>query len=507
MTDPIQPPSGYTLDHAPAQPPAGYKLDEQHTVLADDAPSLTGFIKNLFASGGNMAADLYGSVRHPVDTLEGLAKVIMGGAGRGFQTVGLESRKDSEMSPQEQESLAAFDGLVKHFKDRYGSLDAVKETAYRDPAGLAADLSMVLGGAGEMAEAGNLGRTSRALKTGAAAANPLTVPSMATSRLLQTLPNTAAANGLRDALNRAALRGGFSTLTDAAKVDNAVVAMGEGSVPFSDAGLEQSRNRGQQLQAVKRTMTQYAPGDVDQTPIELKLDEISRNRWNQPNPQGDVKQVEKVRQNWRERTGGLPMNDPNTGKPIKDRWGNPMFTEGLPLSVDEAETLKEGTYANNKYGSEVPPHLAATNEAEKAIGYMLKTDLEKHIPELQGLNDDIAKQIDLQGILEDALNKYKNQGKGFGSLKEAFSTGKLIATGLVGSGGAVAAHSPALAAAGPTSNLVYAALSNPVVQTKIAIAINKAQQWNPNFAGKATMANAVARVREYMKSLQQDGQQ
>ena len=70
--------------------------------------------------------------------------------------------------------------LLKGLNDRYGSLDAILNTAYTDPVGMAADLSMVLGGVTLAARAaGAPVRATSALTGIADALNPLKVPSLA----------------------------------------------------------------------------------------------------------------------------------------------------------------------------------------------------------------------------------------------------------------------------------------------------------------------------------------
>lgn len=487
----------FVLPEKSAAPPPAADKWAKFTVNPNpqqpDEKSLAGFGGNVLTSGGNFVSDLAHAVTHPIDTLTGMGKVITGGMQKGLEAVGFP--KPQEEQATGKSTTPETDALVKHVTDRYGSLGKAGETMYSDPVGFLGDLSTLFGGVGEVAEVAKLGKVAKV----AATVSKVTDPVRGTAAVVGAIPGvkagvTAAADATKAALNKGALRAGFQTTTDAGKVTGAVDAMTEHSIPFSEAGQKQVDALLRDLQQQKEAATGRR-GSVDPRLVEDRLDQVATKKEWQVNPNADQKQVEAVRHGFRERTGGQPILDVN-GKPVKDRYGNKMFSQGQPIPADEAQALKEGTYANNDYES-TPAHRRATADTEMALARGLKEELETQIPELAGLNANQAKLLNLKGILETAVNKYTNDGTFWGTLaKNTISSpkGALKSAGVIGSGAAM--HNP-LAGAGVT--LMQAILSDPAVKARLARAIGVAQMGNPGkYAGAVTPA---ARISSYAQSL------
>ena len=106
--------------------PAGQPYEEKRSV--------GGFLGNVVESGANLVGGVASAIAHPIQTTKTLGKVALGGV--------------QKLIPGQQESEQAFDALTGFYKERYGSLDALKRTLYEDPVGVAADLSTFLTGAG-----------------------------------------------------------------------------------------------------------------------------------------------------------------------------------------------------------------------------------------------------------------------------------------------------------------------------------------------------------------------
>lgn len=114
---------------------------------------------NIPGSAVQMGKNIASAVAHPIDTVSALGKVVggaLGEVGAAYQPVppGINNPAGpqgagatGEWSPYAQE----FEAVVGMMKDRYGSLDALKQTIATDPVGFAADLSAVLTGGGAMA--------------------------------------------------------------------------------------------------------------------------------------------------------------------------------------------------------------------------------------------------------------------------------------------------------------------------------------------------------------------
>jgi len=115
--------------------------------------SVGGFAGNILKSGGNLIKDTVSAIVNPIDTIKGVGKVALGGV--------------EKLVPGRQGAEDQFDALTNFYKERYGSIDAIKETAYNDPVGFALDASMVLGGAGAgLRAAGKVGQVGRISQVG-----------------------------------------------------------------------------------------------------------------------------------------------------------------------------------------------------------------------------------------------------------------------------------------------------------------------------------------------------
>lgn len=455
--------------------------------------SVGGFLSNLGSSAGNFASDVAGAVIHPGQTVAGVTGLLEGMAEKsGFSPVGGVSHAQN------------VDALIDLYKQKYGN--GLLEALYKDPVGVAADVATLASGVGAAgkgvqlaADAANLGRVANVAGTVARAGDvvsSLTDPLRVAGRVADVTGVSGlvgrGVDAASEALTKGALRGGFNVNTDAAEVAGAVKAMNEAGIPFSEEGLQKVQQAIKDIQQQKLAVTGGSPLRVDPAAVELRLDEVAGRRDWQVNPNADVSQIEKLRQNFRERTGGQPIVNAK-GKVVG-------YRQGPPIPVDEAEALKEGTYAQNKYGTQAPPQLQATAEGEKALARGLKEELERQIPELTSLNAEQARYLNLDKILEAAVNKHINSGGFWGNVaQQTFATqkGALKTAAILGSG--VATHEPSIAA---TVALAHAVLSDPVVKQGLARAINKAQQLNPGKYGAPSVATALSRVDDYVNSLQ-----
>ena len=133
-------------------------------------PSLAGFGKNVLSSAGKFYGGVASTIAHPIDTITGLAKL----------GIGLVASKNPHTAEEFPESAAVANAFGQMYKDRYGSWDDVKRTAYEDPVGFAGDASMVLGAAGAAASKlggmNALGTIGRAAEATAGAINPISGP-------------------------------------------------------------------------------------------------------------------------------------------------------------------------------------------------------------------------------------------------------------------------------------------------------------------------------------------
>jgi len=459
-------------------------------MLAGGAGLGGGFLGNVLGSAKKFAGDMVGPLLHPADTLQGIV-----GLGEGM------AEKGGAPAVNGQSHQANVDALVKMYSDRYGSFDNFRKTLYNDPVGVLSDVSLLASGGGAVAKGVELGadalkadavaNAARAAGTAAFRVSDLTNPLSLAGKAAGAAGAARVADNFADwtaqKLRTLSLKGGYKINADPLAVADAARTMGEQKIPLSDAGLQKITGSLADLQLAKQNQTaQLAAAGVtiDPNAVAARADVLKRSAAGatQVNPQKDIADIEKVKQNFLTANPG-------------------------PIPIDQAEALKEGTYSNNKYGPSVPPQLAATAKAEKALAAGIKEEIETQFPEIGQMNAGQAKLINLQGVMEQAVRKYSNSGGLFGSAMKGVDPLKIS----LGAGGlAAAGHfgGPEAAAGAGAAAVVATLLKDPVVQSRLAAAID----WGRANAAKAgsplaVTGNGMARVHSFTDSLQPQQQQ
>jgi hypothetical protein len=482
---------------------------------------MLGWLKNVATSGGNFLGNIGSAIAHPQNTLEGVTGLLQGMAEK---TTGAPGANGVSHAPY-------VDGLVDLYKSRYGSWDGFKHALYTDPVGVAADVSLLADGVGAISKGVEAASTAAKLGTVAKVAgaasdvadtvsgvtNPLRLAGKVSDATGLSGLASRGADAVSAGLMKGGLRGGFTVATDTPNlgqnVADAVQTAQDLKIPVSNAGAAKIKSaldalRGQTADVVARA--DQAGATVDPATVELKLGQLRTKYAAQVNNAQDLSDIDKVLGNFRNEiykttpaTQGTPAStilNPATGQPVTPRIaGAPASQVPVPIPVEKAQALKIGTYDANAaaYGSgaKVPPQEVAKVAAEKALAEGLREELEKQIPELAGLNSQQSKLLNLQGVVEGAVTKYNNKGL-FGRIGSDLSSG----LGLPGAavGGALAYHDPILAGGAAALKIL---LSDPAVQSRLAMAVNSAQKLNPGKYGVPSMLTATARIRNYADSL------
>ena len=136
-------PSRFVIDEHP-RPPERFTVDDQKSAdtMSGTVPVQKGAgtqlletIENIPESAGRYVGDIAQTVMHPIDTGTTLANL-----GRGvMQKLGILQGTQYEIYPE---------AVGKMMADRYGSVGAALKSLHDDPVGVAADASMIFGGAG-----------------------------------------------------------------------------------------------------------------------------------------------------------------------------------------------------------------------------------------------------------------------------------------------------------------------------------------------------------------------
>jgi hypothetical protein len=127
-------------------------------------------LKNTPKSAGNFVGGLYQAVRHPIDTLGNVADIAVGGVYNALPKPLQRGLDYLETNPEaQQRAIGKADMVGQMYKDRYGSMEGVKNTLATDPVGVAGDVSTVLG----VGAAVTPGKLSAALSRASSLTNPL----------------------------------------------------------------------------------------------------------------------------------------------------------------------------------------------------------------------------------------------------------------------------------------------------------------------------------------------
>lgn len=116
-------------------------------------PSPIEFGENVLRSGGRLVGDIWQMGTHPIETGKAIGSLAVGAVSKMSPTLGPPPGEGgpefmSFMEDASAEAEAPFNAVVEHMKKRYGSIEAASRTAYEDPMGFAADLSVVLSAGG-----------------------------------------------------------------------------------------------------------------------------------------------------------------------------------------------------------------------------------------------------------------------------------------------------------------------------------------------------------------------
>lgn len=129
-------------------------------------------LANLESSGKKFVGGLYEAVTSPVQTAKGLLDIGAGALQNALPKQVVDFVNKFDANPQAaQQAVQVANAVGGMYKDRYGSVEGIKNTFATDPIGAVADLSTLLSG-GAAATARVAPAASRVLATTAAYTNP-----------------------------------------------------------------------------------------------------------------------------------------------------------------------------------------------------------------------------------------------------------------------------------------------------------------------------------------------
>jgi hypothetical protein len=157
-----------------------------------------------------------------------------------------------------------------------------------------------------------------------------------------------------------------------------------------------------------------------------------------------------------------------------------VFNDGadkpVTMNAADAQSMKQGTYQvlKGKFGEQG----SASVEAQKSLARGLKEEIATQFPEISKLNADESRLLDLQPVLERAVNRISNhQAIGIGT-----PIAGAAAKAVTGSGGV-----------GVVASVLKGVLDNPGVKSRLAIAISK--------SSKIPIGQAMEKVTAYSAAI------
>jgi hypothetical protein len=224
-------------------------------------------------------------------------------------------------------------------------------------------------------------------------------------------------------------------------------------IPVSQVGIEKIGSAVNDLQSgIRSVIAQNPNAPISTADVASRLTGVEKKFGTQVNPLADLEAIQKSGQEF-------------------------QATQPANIPAEQAQALKQGTYRT--LGERAYGELgSATVEAQKALARGLKEEIAKQFPEISGMNAREGALLDLQGALERAIRRQGNhQLLGIGTPLAA--SGMKAITGSTGAAG--------------VSAVVKAIVDDPIIKSKLAIAMNK--------GGGIPFNDALARLAAYSNQL------
>ena len=189
-------------------------------------------VVNTPASAGRMVSGLYEAVTSPVQTISGLMDVAAGGLQNVLPKPVTDFINQFETNPEAaKRAVNTANALGGMYKERYGTLEGIKNTIATDPVGVAGDLSTLLaGGAGLARGAGAIAGPGRVGSAISSVADKLSTASNVTNPINAMVKAPGIAYDLASALTKQGLS--LKTGVGTEPITQAVKAGREGNATF-----------------------------------------------------------------------------------------------------------------------------------------------------------------------------------------------------------------------------------------------------------------------------------
>jgi len=326
-------------------------------------------ISNFPGSAVQLAKDTYSAVRHPVQTAQAMGNLALG-AGQ-------------KLIPGEQEKEPHVDAFVKGMVDRYGSMEALRETVIKDPAGFMADMSTLLSGggttlraAGAITKSPTLGKIGKTVADAGMRVEPVNVAREGLRQPFKLVPDFVP-KGMYESAAKFSNREGLSRKERSKLGDTAL----EQDVSLSTKGLDKLDDL---LAGTNRKIDEFVD-DASKTGRKMPVPEMFKffdeleNEFlsKSGKPLAGVAAIRKVQKDITEANKRLGRTD---------------------LSAREVQDMKKYLYQELKKEYSANRWNEASAKGRMAVARSQKEFLETIIPEIKELN---AKDSDLISLMNE----------------------------------------------------------------------------------------------------------
>lgn len=257
-------------------------------------------VKNTPKSAANFVGGIAHAVAHPIDTMENLSNVIVGGIQNALpdKVNSYMAGINEKLSPGSAElgdiAQQKASQVGQFYKDRYGSVAGVKNAISNDPVGVLSDASTVLtGGGSAVSKLPVIGKVGETAATVGNALNPINLVAKGVS-------GASNATGLSDAIQNFPEK----WMQKAIKPDRKDVLSGDAAIAVktmldegispNKGGMDKLHQKINDLNDQIATKIASSNASIDKNDVLKTLDNIKQKFTNQVTPMDDLTIINKV---------------------------------------------------------------------------------------------------------------------------------------------------------------------------------------------------------------------
>jgi hypothetical protein len=416
-------------------------------------------LKNIPSSAGQFVEDITYPFRNLPETVEGISNLGGSLLSKGQRKV-QELASGTEIEPGDEEAYA--DAMFDFMKGRYGGIEELQKTLQEDPVGFMSDLSAVITGGATLAAKvpGQVGKLGKIAQMAGAGMEPVALASTIASKAAKPL---AAATRPSKRYEKA-IR--FPAKMDDLRRERAIqTGLDEGLMPSRSGIRKLADVESGYIQKLDDLITKHADAGAAEVPagaIHQALGELRDSIGVDMGSADAIKQLDEIEMAWRGRMQSLGKDS---------------------MTLQEIQKFKTDTYDLINWNRKDPSRAPIQEKAYKAAAREGREQIEKRVPEIREINDQLAGLYELEEPLRNAANRAE--------LQSVFGLGGLTRGAVVGSGGMALGVPPAVVAAMSAAGV---AVGHPKIQAAIALITHKLKNNDVDWLKKNMKIPAVNMV-------------